>query len=301
MKDLDLTSLRYFVAVCETSNITRAAEQEHIVASAISKRLAQLEGDLGVPLLERRRHGVVPTPAGETLLEHSRQILGSARRIAQDMASYGAGVRGQVHLLATVSSIAGQLPDDVAQFMRKPEHREIQVDMEEALSRDIARRVREGSAAVGILWDAADLDGLQSCRWRADHLAVVMHASHPLAAKRRCGFEATLEYEHVGLQSASAVNVMLARAAALAGKRMVYRALVSNFEASLRVVRANLGLSIIPREIAEPYAATFGLKVVPLTDPWAARRFAICFRDRATLPRAAALLVDYLHGVAGKQ
>ena len=58
MKDLDLTSLRYFVAVCETSNITRAAEQEHIVASAISKRLAQLESDLGVPLLERRRHGV---------------------------------------------------------------------------------------------------------------------------------------------------------------------------------------------------------------------------------------------------
>src|SRR3954454_4317062 len=102
MKDLDLTSLRYFVAACESGNITRAAEREHLVASAISKRLGQLEDALGVPLFERQRRGIVPTPAGEALLEHSRAILSSAARIVQDVASFGAGVRGQVRLLATV-------------------------------------------------------------------------------------------------------------------------------------------------------------------------------------------------------
>lgn len=125
VKDLDLTSLRYFVAVCDTGNITRAAEQENLVASAISKRLAQLEEDLGVPLLERRRRGVAPTAAGEALLEHSRAILANATRIVQDVASFGGVQLGQVRLLATVSSIAEQLPDDVAAFMQMPEHRRI--------------------------------------------------------------------------------------------------------------------------------------------------------------------------------
>lgn len=294
MKDLDLTSLRYFVAVCETGNITRAAEQEHVVPSAISKRLAQLEQDLRVPLFERQRRGVSPTAAGETLLEHGRAILSSASRIAQDMASYGAGVRGQVHLLGTVSSIAESLADDVAAFMKLPAHREIQVDIQEAFSRDIVRRVKEGSAAVGILWDATDLQGLQSSPYRSDQLAAVAHESHPLAKRKRCAFEETLAYEHVGLEASSAVNVVLARAAAIAGQRVRYRAQVSNFEAALRVVRANLGISIIPREIAAPHAEAFGLKILPLTDAWAKRRFAICYRDKALLPKASALLVDFL-------
>src|SRR5262245_49109611 len=114
MKHLDLTSLRYFIAVCEAGNITRAAEGEHVVASAISKRLTQLEEELGVPLLQRQRRGVTPTPAGEVLLEHARALLSTASRVAQDIASFGSGVRGQVRLLATVSSIAEKLPDDVA-------------------------------------------------------------------------------------------------------------------------------------------------------------------------------------------
>ena len=63
MHYLDLTSLRLFVAVCETRNIARAAERQAIVGSAISKRLSALEATVGTPLLQRRRRGVEPTPA----------------------------------------------------------------------------------------------------------------------------------------------------------------------------------------------------------------------------------------------
>lgn len=64
------------------------------------------------------------------------------------------------------------------------------------------------------------------------------------------------------------------------------------------MVRANLGISIIPREIAAPYAQAFGLKVLPLTDDWAQRRFAICYRSRELLPKASGLLVDFLAAAA---
>ena len=63
MKNVDLKTLQLLVAVCDHGNIKRAAAQEHIEPSAISKRIAQLEEALGTPLLVRERRGVTPTPA----------------------------------------------------------------------------------------------------------------------------------------------------------------------------------------------------------------------------------------------
>jgi DNA-binding transcriptional LysR family regulator len=294
MRDLDLTTLRLFVAVCATGNMARAGEQENIVASAISKRLSQLEDTVGTKLLERRRHGVAPTTAGETLLEHARAMLASADRISRDMASYGSGIKGLVRVLATVSSIAESLPDDVAGFLREPKNRDIRVDIEERSSRDVIRGLREGSASVGICWDAADLEGLQRIPYGTDHLAVIAYPGHPLAGLKTVHFEETLEFDHVGLPAWTAVHSMLGRVAAMSGTVLSYRSVVTTFEAALRVVRAELGISVVPQEIAQTFASSLGLKIVPLEDDWARRTFAICFRDLASLSPAGRLLVDHL-------
>ncbi|MET0540562.1 MAG: LysR family transcriptional regulator [Variovorax sp.] len=294
MRELDLTSLRLFVTVCEVRNIARAAELHHIVPSAISKRLAQLEELTANPLVERGRRGIVPTPAGEILLEHARAMLANADRVTRDMAAYGHGIRGQVRVLATVSSIAEFLPDDIADFLQVPAHRDIRIDIEEALSRDLVRGIREGVAPLGVCWDAADLEGLDTRGYRRDHLAIVAHPSHPVSRLQRCAFEQTLAFDHVGLPASTAVHTMLARAAAIIGTPINYRAVVSTFDASMRCVRANLGIAVVPREVAEPVAQSLGVKVLPLTDRWAQRRFALCFQDQAKLSPAAALLVTHL-------
>jgi len=59
-------------------------------------------------------------------------------------------------------------------------------------------------------------------------------------------------------------------------------------------VRANLDISVVPREVAAHFAATAGVRVVPLSDAWAQRRFAICFRSAKGLAPAAPLLVQHL-------
>jgi len=294
MRDLDLTTLRLFVAACEHRNIARAGEQEHIGASAISKRFAQLEAQVHAPLFERHRRGVVPTAAGEILLEHARAMLASADRVARDMAAYRHGIKGQVRVLASVSSITESLPDDIASFLQQPEHAQIRVDIEERLSSELVRAIREGIAPVGVCWDAADMEGLQALPYRSDRLAVVAHPDHPLAKKKRCSFEQTLEHEHVGLPASTAVHTMLARAAAIIGQPLHYRAVVSTFDAALRCVRAGLGIAVVPREIAQPFALGGALRIVALTDAWARRRFAICIRDEAQLSPAARLLVKHL-------
>jgi DNA-binding transcriptional LysR family regulator len=298
LRDLDLTTLRLFVSVCETGNIARAGDRANIVGSAISKRLAQLEDQLGTRLLVRKRHGVVPTAAGQTLLEHARGMLDGAARIERDMQTFAAGGRGQVRILASVSAMTESLADDVATFLRQPAHRSIHVDLEERVSPEIVRGVREGLASLGVCWDAVELGTLQARPYRTDELCVVVPARHPLARRKSLRFADTLDYEHVSLPVNSAAEVMLQREAAQLGRPMRHRVVVSNFEAALRVVRAGLAISLVPREVAQEAAANYGLQLVALNEPWALRRFIICFRDAASLSPAAQLLVEHLAGQA---
>lgn len=294
MHDLDLKTLRLLVAVCDHRNIKQAAAQEHIEPSAISKRIAQLEHQLGAPLLVRGRRGVEPTPAGLALLEHARTLLFTLARIESDVAAFAGGIRGQVRLVASASAIAESLLDDVAAFMREPAHRDIKVDIEERFSRDLVRMVREGSASLGVCWDSIGFEGLQHRPYRRDELAVAVHADHPLARRRTLRFEQTLDFEHVGLPPATAVHTMLHRAAARAGRTLSYRVVVSNFDAALRVVAANLGISVIPRQVGQAYVRTGTVKVIPLHETWARRRFAVCYREAESLQPAAAKMLDFL-------
>lgn len=294
MRDIDLKTLRLFVAVCDHQNIARAAEQEHIEPSAISKRISQLESDLGTALLERSRRGVRPTPAGVAVLEHARSALFTMDRLVNDASTFSSGVKGHVRLVASVSAIAESLLDDIAAFMREPVNRNIKVDVEERVSRELVRHLREGMASIGICWNSVDLEGLQQRAYRRDQLALAVHPDHPLAQRKSLRFEATLAHEHVGLPPNSAVNAMLQRAAARSGRTVTYRAVVSNFDAAFRVVAANLAISIVPVEVGGPYAKLQGVRMIPLTDTWARRQFVVCFQDYEALQPAARRMVDHL-------
>jgi DNA-binding transcriptional LysR family regulator len=294
IRDTDLKTLRLFVAVCDHRNIAQAAAEAHIEPSAISKRIAQLESELGVPLLSRARRGVQPTAAGVALLEHARNVLFTMERMVSDVAAFGGGLKGRVSVCASVSAIAETLLDDIASFMREPEYQNIRVDIEERLSFDLVRQLREGAASIGVCWDNVDLRGLQHRPYRRDLLALAVHPDHPLASETSLRFVQTLEHEHVGLRPSTAVHAMLQRAAATAGKTVSYRVIVSSFDAAFRVVAAGLGISVVPVEVAERYLPVLGIRIIPLTDAWAQRRFVVCFKSFDALQPAAQRMVEYL-------
>ncbi|HEU0230022.1 MAG TPA: LysR family transcriptional regulator [Burkholderiaceae bacterium] len=301
MQDIDTKTLRIFVAVCDMQNMARAAEHEHIEPSAVSKRIAQMEATLGTPLLLRSRRGVRPTAAGIAVLEHARGVLFTMDRIAHDAATFASGGVGHVRLIATASAVAEQLFDDIASFMRAPENQNIQVEVEERLSRDLVRQIRSGMASLGVCWNNLDFEGLQQQPYREDHLAAAVHPGHPLARNASLVFEQTLDYEHVGLPPSTAVHTMLQQLAARKDRRLSYRVIVSNFDAAFRVVAANLAISIVPSEVGESYKNTLGIKIIPLRDVWATRRFAVCYQTIGTLQPAARRMVQHLVGCATRE
>jgi DNA-binding transcriptional LysR family regulator len=298
-RDFDPVTLRLFVAVCEERNIARAADREAIVPSAISKRIAGIEADVGVPLLQRGRRGIVPTPAGEVLLRQARDVLNMLEQMRGELSAFASGAQGSVRVFASLSVLSEFLPDDIGGFLAR--HQSVRVSLEERVSSEIVRGIREGTVDFGVCWNAGDLTGLKTLEYRADHLCVVLPAAHPLARRKAVEFAATLAYEQIEIQPGSIVQITLRRAAAMAGHSIRHRIQVSTFDAACRNVAAGLGIAIVPREAAEAHVGSLGLRMLALTDAWAERRFVIAMRSRETLSAAARLLVDYLHQRAGRK
>jgi DNA-binding transcriptional LysR family regulator len=295
----DPISLRLFIAVCEERNIARAAEREAIVPSAISKRIAAVEADVGVPLLQRGRRGIAPTPAGEVLLRQARDVLNTLERMRAELSEFASGAQGSVRVFASLSVLSEFLPDDIGSFLAL--HQSVRVSLEERVSSEIIRGIREGTADFGVCWNAGDLAGLTTLDYRADHLSVAVPPAHPLARRKSVNFAATLAYEQIEIQPGSMVQITLRRAAAMAGQTIRHRIQVSTFDAACRNVAAGLGIAIVPREAAEAHVRSLGLRMLALTDAWAERRFVIGMRSREALTAAARLLVDYLHERAGRK
>ncbi len=288
---IDLTSLQLFVAVCDLGSISRAAEREFIAASAVSKRLSDMETTLATPLLVRHTRGVNLTPAGESLLHHARSMLYSLEKMQGELSEYAFGVRGHVRVHASISAVVQFLPEDLGQFSR--EHGQIKIDLEEHLSSEVIRAVQEGAADLGICNTADGVGTLQTQPYRQDNLVLIVPVEHSLSARDAINFEESLDFDHVGLNANSSIYLAMHRAAATQGRSIKLRIHVAGLDAMCRMIANGLGIGVMPQrafELMHPGQLT----AVPLSDPWATRQIELVARDFATLPVTARLLLEHL-------
>jgi DNA-binding transcriptional LysR family regulator len=289
---IDLTSLQLFVAVCELGSIGKAAEREFIAASAVSKRLSDLESILDTTLLYRHTRGVDLTPAGESLLHHARSVLFSLEKMQGELSDYSHGIRGHVRVHASISAIVQFLPEDLGGFTSK--HAEVKIDLAEHLSTEVVRAVQEGVADLGICNTADGIGELQSHPYRRDQLVLVVPKTHVLAHQEAMAFEESLDFDHVGLHSNSSIYLAMRHAAAQLGKTIKLRIQVTGLDAMCRMIQNGLGIGVMPQRAFDLMQGMGALTCLALTDQWATRQIELVARDFSTLPRTARLLVDHL-------
>jgi DNA-binding transcriptional LysR family regulator len=286
----DLTDLSLFRHAVEAGSITGGAKRAHLALAAASTRIRNMEEALGAALLVRGRHGVTPTQAGRTLLQHARTMLRQAERLREDLGAYAGGLAGQIRVLSNTNALTEFLPEALSSFLAS--HPNVSVDLEERLSDEIVGLIAEGVADVGIVAATVDTSALKTYPFRKDRFVLVVAHTHPLAKRSKISFAQVLDHDFVGLDRASALQRFLADKAALIGRPLRLRVQLRSFDAVCRMVERNVGIGIVPETTARRMAET----VVPvaLTDPWAVRELTICIRSFEELPPYARQLVEHL-------
>jgi DNA-binding transcriptional LysR family regulator len=291
-KYLDIVTLKLFIAVCEEGNIARAADREAIVASAVSRRIAAIEDDIGAPLLIRGRRGIKPTAAGETLLRQAREVIRAMDRMNSELSEFASGVQGHVRVVATPAVLAEDLADDIGAFLENCP--QVRVSTDERVSAEVVRAVHEGAADVGVLWDASDLTGLHVEPYRQDHLCVAVSGTHPLAGRSSLRFDEVVGQIAIGVAPGGMMDILLRREAARMSGTLVHRVQVSGIDAAVRFVAAGMGPAVLPRQAAEGHAKARSLVFVPLAHAWAQRQFVIVTREGNNETAATRLLIQHL-------
>lgn len=288
----DFKDLELFVAVAEAGSIARAAERCHTVASAVSKRLSDMEESFGTALLSRGARGVELTSAGHAFLVKARKLLDQAGQLEEEIQKHSAGLRGQVTVFANMSAIVEFLPTVLASFLQQ--HPDIHVHLEQHISEHIATAVKENSADLGIVGDLPTLDQLTTIPFRQDELVLVTRRDHAVAKQSKVSFADIATLPFVGLDANSSLHYVLAKAAADCGKQLDLRIRVASFDAACAMVAAGLGVTILPRLAIAPYVQAFDLASIQLTDAWAIRQLFVCVRTDQPLHPVAQLLLEHL-------
>src|SRR6266481_3365047 len=292
----DLTDLSLFRHVVEGGSITAGAGRAHLALAAASTRIRNMEQALGAALLLRGRHGVSPTQAGRTLLQHARTMLRQAERLREDLGAYAGGLAGQIRVLSNTNALTEFLPEALSSFLAA--HPNVSVDLEERLSDEIVGLIAEGVADLGIVAGTVDAGTLETYPFRKDRFVLVVARDHPLAKRARIGFAQVLDRDFVGLDRASALQRFLADKAVRIGRPLRLRVQLRSFDAVCRLVECNVGIGIVPETTARRAARTMAIVPVALTDPWAVRELTICIRSLDELPPYARQLVEHLRTAA---
>jgi LysR family transcriptional regulator, benzoate and cis,cis-muconate-responsive activator of ben and cat genes len=177
---IDLRHLRYFVAVAAERSFTKGAERLNMAQPPLSRRIQEMEEELGIRLFDRNTKPMGLTSAGHLFYEESMQILQRAAQMRTTMTRFVAGESTQFAIGLVPSMLYGPLPDVIRHF------RKIFPDVNLSLTRmptlDQIAALAEGRIDVGFGRVRLDAPGIQREVLREERLIVAVPPVHPLAS-----------------------------------------------------------------------------------------------------------------------
>lgn len=177
---MELRQLRYFVAVAEEANISRAAKKIFLTQSALSRQIKALEDEIGQCLLKREAHSIRLTPVGEALLREARELIQHAEQVLERVRAAGRGVRLRVGYAPSLA--AGLLAAAVENFTQAHPNARVELfdlsteEMLEGLENDkldVALSVGQQRGTRGLKWTP-----IRRAPWQ-----LVVNRNHPLARR----------------------------------------------------------------------------------------------------------------------
>jgi len=182
---MELRHLRYFIAVAEEENVTRAAERLHVSQPPLSRQIHDLEEELGVPLFDRTGKSLQLNAAGKVFLVEARAVLERAAQARQTVQALSDN-HDQVIDVGYAPSLSVQILPQILRVFEQTQPL-VRVRLHDLSSGEMQLGLRDGSlqAAFLALPRQAQRGDLSYAKLQSHPVCVAMPAHHPLAKKRK--------------------------------------------------------------------------------------------------------------------
>ncbi len=284
--DLELT--RSLIAVANHGSISDAADAIGLSQPALSRRIQQLEEELGARLVERSGRGVVLTAMGRLAVREGQHLLDRYERLRTSIAEHVRLEAGTVRIGGGATAVAYLLPSAIARFQKS--HPTVRFQLQEAGSREVERGVIEERLELGVVTlpvSGAEVDVIPLMR---DRIVLVAGSGHPLAQRKRVPIAALAGQSLVGFEAGSAIRQSIDAALRDAGVEMNVVMELRSVAAILQMVDTTGSLAFVS-ELGAGKAT-----VVPVQGLRIERELAVIAKKGRPLSPVAAAFAEGLRG-----
>ncbi len=287
---MDTQSLKAFLAVAGQHSFSEAAEQLHLTQSAVSKRIQQLESQLGTPLFDRHNRTVSLTEAGHALLPRAQAILDLVTDTELQLENMAGDVSGLLSIATSHHIGLHRLPPVLRRFVQ--EYPSVSLNLEFLGSERAyqAVRLRQVDLALTTLAGQEDPDIETIPLWR-DRMVCVCAADHRLAGLKKITF-AELAEEDAILPEPDTVTFRLIEEAFAQQQLSLSTTMPTNFLETIKMmVSVGLGWSVLPESMCQDSS----LKIIHWPGAPLTRQLGAAYLKNRTLSNATRALLDLLH------
>lgn len=289
---IDLAAVTSLRAVDLHGSVVAAADALGFTPSAVSQQVKRLERQTGVPLLERVGRGVMLTRQGRHLVDAGSRLLTDLESIESDLHRQAGTVSGHLRLTAFSTAMRGLVAPRVAAL--RSAHPDLALTLTEREPWDTVDLVASGQADVGVVHSWGDLplavpDHVATTPLAEDVAEVIVHVGHRLAGRDRVTPHDLVDEGWVATPEGTICREWLTRMYHGTGRlpRIAHQSM--EFASHLALVRARLGIALVPRLGREPLGDD--LVAVPAEDPVPTRSIvAVHRRSMAGSPAVRAVV-----------
>ncbi len=272
MKYLELLQLHYFLKVAKLEHMTKAAQELRIAQPALSKTIARLEEDLGVPLFERKGRNIRLNSFGKVYLkkvEMALMLLEEGRREVEDFAKIE---RGRVFLATTTHKC---FSDVIGSFISS--HPDVKLQITQASEREKVQQLRNGEIDFCITFPPIEQSGIKGLSFLTEEIFLAVPHTHRFANLRNIDLSELADDPFICIKKGNPFREMTDEFCQKAGFTPNIICEVDEHSAVGHFIRMGIGVAFMPGTLIEKIDNSFHL--LHINNPVCERTYQIAWLE----------------------
>lgn len=292
---MTLTELRYIVALAQEGNFSRAAERCSVSQPTLSVAIARLEEEFGVPLFERGKGLVSPTPIGSQVAMQAKKALDEAEQVKTIALRGRNQLQGELRL-GVIHTIGPYLLPELISVLKLIAPA-MPLAIEENMTSNLTVLLQEGQIDAAIIVLPFDLPGVVTRPLYDEIFQVVVPKGHLWEARESISPEEIVGDEVLLLKAGNCFRDQVLGACPQISSPDSDVRLGHSIGTIRCMVASGLGVSVLPQgALGKPYTSEL-ISVIPFTEPEPSRRVALAWRVGFVRPKAIGALIAAVQGL----